>query len=432
MTLLFRARTSIHGLNVAGLLSAIALTSVGCAGEPEQEEHLEGLTNFDFQAPRGDANCAYGSADCNTCVNDVRGSFRAIANGPTAQIRYKSRGGSNLPPSNRKLEKFDDNDSHVQSIVRLPGVGPDLDPNGKGPWFALSRANPGSVGGSGIFLVQLADLPTHGGFSIETSARGEPPSERGTKAYYPIEGLDHAGGMQAIGSFTVSASSCDKADKCGSNGYMHTFNFANPTNGVWVNALRVGDQGEPGNTGTVTSAAMAKLASGQHLLFVLGKDTAHEGWFYVSDGSGLAPDSVWRYSGHWHLPLGGANEYQNTQLVTECGTGDLYMVGSGNADYDGKLGGGDILQTALNTTPGNNHLSLLKLVPSNNAVAGMEFVDIRQLSPGNGEYCTFRAGASVHVTPDHRMALYCTTRKANEDLRGNADSKLKMEEYAPR
>lgn len=381
--------------------------------------------------PSGDWYCDYGAADCNSCVNDVPRAFGAISAKATSQIRYKSAGGQTLLPFDEKLAVFKDNDTHVQSIVRLSGVGADLDPNGKGPWFALSRANPGSVGGSGIFIVQLTDFATRGGFALEASARGEPNKERRTRAYYPVEGLDHAGGMQAIGRFVVSGSSCDTPEKCGQNGYAHVWNFADPTSpNAWVSAVRVGDQGEPGRTGAVTSAAMTKLASGQFLLFVQGKDTVHEGWFYLGDGGSLAEVASWRYAGYATLPPGGANEFQNTQLITECGSGDIYMVGSGNADYDGSAD--DVLQTVFKVTPGNNHMSLLKLDASDSSFAAVNLVDIRQFSPGDGDYCTFRAGASVHVTPDNRLAVYCTTRKANTDLGGDPDSKLKMEEYAPR
>jgi hypothetical protein len=386
-----------------------------------------------YAAPGGDDTCAYGAFDCNPCVHDVPGAFARISASATSQIRYKSSGGQTLPPFDRKLKAFDDNPSHVQGIVRLSGVGADLDPNGRGPWFALSRANPGSVGGSGMFLVHLEDIPTNGGFAIETSARGEPPTPRRTLSYFPIEGLDHAGGLQAIGQHIVMASNCDKADKCGSNGYIHTYNLADPLSpNAWETAMRIGDQGEPGNVGTVTSAAMVRLATGQFLMFVLGKDTAHEGWFYVSEGTVLSGETRWIYNGYWQRNLNGANEYQNTQLVTECGSGDIYMIGSGNADYDGKVGGGDILQTAFGVTPGNNHLSLLKVSLGDPNYANMDVVSVRDFHPGDGDYCTFRAGASVHVTPDNNMVVYCSTRKANEDWRGNADSKLKMEEYAPR
>lgn len=375
----------------------------------------------------GETRCGYGAPDCNPCVNNVQDAFTRISDRPTAQIRYKSHGGDRLPPFDEELFTFQDNPTHVQGIVRLSGVGADADPNGLGPWFAFTRAFPGRVGGSGLFVVQLGDLPTHGGFPVATRATGKPPAGRETRSYYPILGLDHAGGLQAIGQHVALASSCDK---CEENGYLHTYNLADPTSpNAWETALRIGDQGEPGNVRVVTSAAITKLASGQFLVFVQGKDSTHEGWFYTSEGTILSGETRWIYRGYWQRQLGGSNEYQNTQLVTECGTGDLYMVGSGNADYDGTAD--DVVQTAFGVTPGNDHLSLLKLAPDAWSYATMDVVNVRDFHPGDGDYCTFRAGASVHVTPDNRLAAYCSTRKANESLGGDPDSKLKMEEYAP-
>lgn len=382
------------------------------------------------QSLRGDTRCPYGAEDCNTCVNDVLGSFQALSQKPTAQLRYKSQGGKSLPPFNRTLAEFAANDSHVQGIVRLPGVGEDASPAGRGPWFALTRSRPGNVGGSGMFVMQLGDLPTRGGFPIDQSATGEPTAARTTRSYYPIEGLDHAGGLQAIGRHVVMASDCDKHDKCGPFGWMHVFNLSDPLSpNAFVQAMRIGDRGEAGRIDTVTSAAMAKLETGQFLLFVLGKDSAHEGWFYVSEGTRLAPDTNWVYAGHWQRPLGGAYEFQNTQLVTECGSGDLYLIGSGNSDYDGSVD--DVAQTIFGLTPGKNHLGLLKIGRGPEGVT-MDVIVARQFEPSGGDYCTFRAGASVHATPGHDLVMYCSARKANTDTFGRPDSKLKMEEYRRR
>jgi hypothetical protein len=401
------------------LLPAITAAITGC---------LSGLlaATVSAQSVVGDTGCAYGTPDCNPCVNNVQDAFQRISGSPTAQIRYKSGGGETLPPLNSRLETFEGNSTHVQGIVRLSGLG-DYAANALGPWFALTRANPGHPGGSGLFVVQLQDLPANSGFPINTTARGEPPVARGTKAYFPILGLDHAGGLQAIGQHVAIASSCDQ---CSGNGFLHTYNLADPLSpNAWETAMRLGDQGEPGNVQVVTSAAIVKLASGQFLVFVLGKDSTHEGWFYVSEGTVLSGDTRWIYAGYWQSNLGGANEYQNTQLITECGTGDLYMVGSGNSDYDGTLD--DVTQTVLGVTPGSNHLSLLKLSPSDSSFANMDVVAVRVFHPGDGDYCTFRAGASVHVTPDNSLVVYCSTRKANTNFWGDPDSKLKMEEYAP-
>ena len=50
--------------------------------------------------------------------------------------------------------------------------------------------------------------------------------------------------------------------------------------------------------------------------------------------------------------------------------------------------------------------------------------------PDSGGFCSFRAGASAYVTPDGELALYCTTRKANTNLLGVPDSKLKFAEFS--
>lgn len=45
----------------------------------------------------------------------------------------------------------------------------------------------------------------------------------------------------------------------------------------------------------ITAAAMARLGTGRHLLFVLGKDEDQQGWFYLSDDSRLDASTAWRF-----------------------------------------------------------------------------------------------------------------------------------------
>ena len=376
---------------------------------------------------RGALNCGYGSSLCNVCVNRVVSTFAGMPRSPTSKIRYKSRGGDNLPPFNRNLAAFGGNDSHVQTIARLPGADIDIGVVSSGPWFALSRARPGNPGGAGVFLVHFADFAPNDGEALNRSETGDPPSNRETVYYYPTADMDHPGGGQAMGRFFAVAVDCDEASKCGSRNYIDIYNFKEiGSPNALVQRVPVGAQGEQGNVSTITAVSMARLSSGQYLMFVLGKDNAHEGWFYISDLPVIVPSTRWNYAAYWKRSLGAEHNYQNVTMVTECGTGDLYMFGTGNAGY---TVGAVIGSTFTGDPPGEEHIALLKIGEVNGQVT-MESLGTRTFDPGSSEYCTFRAGATMHATPLGGMALYCSARRANTDALGRPDSKLKMVEYA--
>ena len=292
----------------------------------------------------------------------------------------------------------------------------------------FTRSTPGQVGQAGLFVVHLADLPTHGGEAIRQNASGEPAMGRETRYYYPFDGVDHPGGLQTLGQLVFVASDCDKVEQCGPHTFVDVLDLSEPAApAALLQRLRIGDQGEPGNVDTITSVAVTRLETGHVLLFVLGKDALHEGWFYVSDRTTIDRETRWLYRGYWTRPLGIRDEYQSTTFVSECETGDIFMFGTGNGEFDEAS---VLVGDALGKAPGTDSMSLLKLARDDQGQLAMDVVGTRSFDPGGDGYCTFRAAASVHPTPAHSLAVYCSARKAQTDLLGRPDSKLKLEEFA--
>ncbi|HEX5661631.1 MAG TPA: hypothetical protein VFX59_30785 [Polyangiales bacterium] len=384
-----------------GLLSAafagvvISPADEALAVTHEQPDEVGAVAQL--QPVHGDARCDDEATDCNHCVANVPEAFARIASAPAAKLRYRAHGGDVLPPFQERLAGFGSHRAHVQGIAR------------SGDWLALTRSSPGVVGGAGLFLVDLA--------------------ERETRFYFPIADVDHPGGLSALGRYAFVAADCDDERRCGRATFIDIFDLASPgSRRARVQRVRLGAQGEPGRMRTITSVAVTRLQTGPVLMFVQGKDSLHEGWFYESDGAPLQADTAWTYRGYWARPLGKRDEYQNTSLVTECGSGEVYLIGTGNGELDAMS---VILGDALGRAAGVDTMSLLKLSQSANGTLGMDRLASRSFDPGGDGFCTFRAAANVHATRTRDLMLYCSTRKAAADPLGLRESTLKLAVFTP-
>jgi len=362
---------------------------------------------------------------------------RALQARPTARVRYSSMANRRLPPFGARLAAFGSYTSHLQGIARIPGLPGDH-------WLVASRARPGRIGGGGFFLVELGDVSGRNGESFGTTfaplhtVRLD-PEERRTAYYYPVGGVDHPGGLQMLGTTLVIAASCAEAPGCDGRAFVELHDLRTPgATSTLVGRLPLFRQGEPFVHKHASAVAVARLADGHHLMYVHGKDDGAEGWFYRSNTVGITSDTRWRFVEHFTGDRGFDGRYQNVALVTECGSGDLYLVATGNPRFGapvrtrtplGFARGLAELFAEGRMSRGREMLDLFRLVQTQDAVHA-ELVHRARFAPDRDGYCSFRAGAGVHVTPDGRIALYCTAYKANTDLLGAPDSKLKLLELS--
>ncbi len=398
------------------LFTLVLVATGGCAplddgGDEDVAELARAAVVEQFEM-EGDDTSPFGGELASRCAVDVRGGFEQLPAAPTGKIRYRSMGGSRLPPDNARLDDFGDWDSHIQGFSRLALPWSD------NRWAAVTRANPGSTGGAGLFIIGLGGVRGADGtrwVNPGDNFTGDPPSNRRTYLYYPIADTDHPGGIQASGGFIVIAAEGLSGQPPFVNIYQRT-----PDDVTFSPLQRftlLGDLGEPvAPTRAITAAALTRLADGRFLLFVLGKDEDQQGWFYVSDQPELTAATSWGFLGHVAVPW----LYQNVTLVTECGTRDIYLVGTGNADFAGPAGDGtdymDLMQVTWDAGAGLVDVPLLS---------------IRAIDNGSGAYCTFRAAATAFVDRNGVLSLHCHAHHSNTNVFGQPDSKLKLVEYAP-
>jgi len=297
------------------------------------------------------------------------------------------------------------------------------------------------VGGGGFFLVQLGDVPGHQGETL--GAPGAParfvspnPRLRRTAYYHPLGNTDHPGGLAMVGQILAIAASCDTARSCARQAFIEFHDLSVPgARHTRLHRFNLFRQRERRHKNYASSVAVARLSNGRHLMFVLGKADKREGWFYISNTSHLGRDTYWRYLNRYE-GRGSMDDYQNTTLITECESGDMFLLGTGNSSFGPTIRGGPgILGQVLSLfkqgaiRKGRERIDLFKLALVGGRVE-MTRVLSRGWKPDPHGHCNFRAGASAYVTPKGRLALYCTTRKANTDLLGLPDSKLKMAEFS--
>lgn len=395
--------------------AALLVAAGACGGLRDDADVALDSAELGLAAPleaRGYLTTTFGHARTNRCAYDVQGAFARLPEAPTGKVRYRSMGGKVLPPLDARLADFGDWDSHVQSIARLSLPWAD------NLWAAVSRANPGTNGGAGFFLVNLPDV--HGADGTRwvlpgDRFTGEPPSGRQTTSYYPITDTGHPGGIQAVGDFLVVASEGLEEQP------PFVDIFRRQASVVAYDHLQritlYGDLGEPvAPTRFITAPALTRLRSGRYLLFVLGKDEDQQGWFYVSDQTALGEATSWSFLDHVYVPW----FYQNVALVTECGTRSLYLIATNNIDYDG----------AANSGTEYADLMLVDWDPGSLEVE-LPLINLRAFDAGGSGFCTFRAAATPFVDANGELSLYCHAYKANTDIFGRPDSKLKLAEYAP-
>jgi hypothetical protein len=395
---------------LAGL--ALALSGCGIASGGDVPLSSAGFAQTAEPLLAGYATRSFGDALANRCAEDVASGFDALPGAPSGKLRYRSLGGGRLPPLNAKLADFAGWDPHVQSIARLSLPWQD------NLWAAVSRSNPGHPGGAGIFLIYLDGANGADGTRWLLPGQnlvGEPPSGRRSVLYYPMADTDHPGGIQAVGDYLVVAAEAPEGAPPFVEIWQRTADDV-----AYAPLQRLpfwGDLGEPvAPSRFITAAAMTLLDSGQYLLFVLGKDEELQGWFYLSDPAPLGAESAWSFLGYVGLPA----YYQNVGLITECNTQQVFLIATDNVGFDGRSDSGseyaDLMAVSWDTA---------------SAAVQLPWVARREFSAGGGGYCTFRAAADSFVDRDGQLALYCHAYKANTDLFGSADSKLKLAEYAP-
>ncbi len=385
---------------------------------------------------KGKIDCEYGSADCNRCAYNVRDQFKSLQRNPDGRFKFNTGAGETLaglegpmlPISEVNVVGLGRNKGHVQSFSRLSGIG-DND------WFVLSLdSQPKDVPDnsraskqtSGLLFVQMANVASNNKSSTsghKLSVDGQPDQfftstthPRDTaRFYFPIisetngKNSKHPSGFQSVGQIIPVP-----AYGNGEHAYVQ---FVLPTlkassdnafpkgiTAIFAGQLRLKDIGwEPHkNAGKVFAGAGAKLSNNRNLLILLRSDYGHLQYYLSTPTSwGAAQWTEHRVDDTTF------SRYQNMALVTDCGSGDLYLIGLKWLN-DRIINGIEDLRNFDGPWDGDSKADLYKVRLDDKGRLDTSRKLETVLFDEADESCEAKGGSGAYVTVYGRLIIYCS------------------------
>lgn len=342
----------------------------------------------------GDWDCNAGAGttapDCNRCVYNVVDAVRGLA-GRGRPMQFQL--GTGYP----RL----DTEHHIQGIQRLPSGGP-----APGGPYLIVTSDHGALGAH-IGVVQLVDedaatdaiasLPAD---DTAPTSHPTPPVTAMVRMVRASLAFAHPGGHQVLGGYAVIPLEDGLGPARDGPPVLQLWDFTNPMAPllVWSFALPPGDR-HPASHNAAT-AAIAKLDDGRFLLVSGRRDTDRVDFLVSTHPDITSPR--WEHIATvrpFHPPGDGrrGTKYQNVDLVTECGTGQLYVVATHNT-------GGTVFG-------GSNFLDVYRLEIYDRSVLATKVLNRRFECHAEGRRrCNFDAGVGTYVDGSHRLILYATDR----------------------
>jgi hypothetical protein len=380
------------------------------------------------QAPLllGNTSCTWGSRDCNPCANNVVAAFNSL--------RYRGdilgfHLGEHPDPAYNELWQYHQHWQGIQRIAAGDGRTMVVSHDEARSFSVLGVVRMGSRNGSGeryrsnrlLWDVDIEDTVPSSGDAIATTVWIDDVHE-------------HPGSIQSMGSYLV----------VGTGNEIHFYDFQNPLSpqhlgppdpsawdGIGHILYRTGKSG--------SSTAMGQLQDGRYLLVVANSD-AKDLDFYVSQQPyslqqpGTYPTFQDPYPWERSQVSMGLGEFtfyydwdtfQNISLVTECGTGQLYLVATGNLDITANCVGQWIGKACYPN--GLNYASLYQVRLLGGQIMVEKVAERWFDCEYRGKtYCNFDAAAGVYVDPQGQLILYA----AEHTSTGPANT-IKMMEFRP-
>ena len=315
-----------------------------------------------FSTFKGDLKCAYGDPDCNRCAPNVAAQFNELKSAGYSDFDYSFGVRDSYEPADVEPRQFlsitPGGGNHLQGFARIP-----IDQSAsEGAWFAASYGA-GTDDPAVIYLVRAA-IGTAGGM-----VNGD-----GSMRYiYDAQGI-HPGGLHALGHYLIVGHDDDGA------GFFTFYDVAEPSQGgAWVQKPSL-------NNNRSSAAAAAKLAGGGALIVSkrAGSNNGFQLYYANTIERGLPG---WQYVD----AADGTRPFENVSAITECGTGNIYVVGAS---------GDEPLHD-------NNYFVLYKLSMASN---GAQLQKIDEFTNDQTTNCDARAAGTTYVSQTGNLALYCAQK----------------------
>lgn len=350
----------------------------------------------------GETDCPYGNSVCNPCVDGLFNQLESINTAKNSSVVHRFRNGD----LGFQMNVF----KHPQGIARLSGVGNEN-------WMLITRNHFSKEEKAGVMSIEFASVESAGGaWSSGDDGGNDGGNDGRIKSFFTTSDNKHPGGCQVIGHHLVVAHE-GAHDSIAEPSWISFYDVSDPSRVSEVNRFvfdgldALGIPYLMSDKGQAMCVGVTQLYNGHYLMLALESRRRLPmdiGWFFMSTGTDLQ-STGWEYIQLWHqndlLPDSDAfRTYENINLVTDCDDGKMYMLG-----FYGKGRKNFIDVFSLATTEGD------KIV--------LEKVLEKPVSTRSGG-ASFRAGGSIHVTPDNHLVIYAVEKS-------DRGKWLTIEEFGP-
>jgi hypothetical protein len=355
----------------------------------------------------GDTSCAWGSKDCNRCVNDVKTNFDNIETSYTgelgSQIGVRSYA---YPTKDYLLNRMNAlGAEHIQGVGRIAGLG-----NNEYLVFTHSTKSddPGKSGA--LAVVRMGASQSSKGFALGDMREGDGKDQntQNRTVARTYSDSNHPGGLATLGHYVFVADWCQphgnykwchKRSQYAFEVYdvseVHRNAVLNSHPPVRIIDRSVKIEGDEKRQASTATVAATRLRDG-HYLVGIGRSGGQNYEYFLSDTTQLLPTTAWS-------SLGDPDPIQKwgegAAMVNECGTGDVYLVQiekSADKLYD--------------TQQSKDELHLFKLEQvSNSPAIRHNYIKSRTFRCSDGTaWCDFDKGGGLYVSPKGNLYLYAT------------------------
>ncbi|MER6434398.1 VCBS repeat-containing protein [Streptomyces sp900105245] len=344
-----------------------------------------------YVSTSGPTGC-WGAELCNPCVNDVAGSINSKLRDHGDVMGFNIGGGMPTP----EYSYISNPNDHLQGVQRLTAD------NGK--WLAVSYDDKGDGPGGVGFVHLTSRAPSQMGGRLRTNraAGGKPPvaDAAATTVDSGTRELWHAGGMQTLGTYLAVPYEGDA-----NTSEVRIYDVHNPESPTLKYTLP--RQGKP-NSGNV---GWTRLPNGEFLLMVGGFNSQPLDFYTSKSITGpYAFASSWKADSS----SGPFQGYQSTNIVSECGTGKLFIIGN----YD---------DHGITSDKGVDWVHVFSLgIARDGSNPNVKNVGNRHMfcSAFGDEQCNFNAAGGAYVSADHELYFYAT-----EHDNSGPDGSVKFSEF---
>lgn len=385
-----------------------------------------GLSAQDFY--RGDLSAPDGDDSCNPCLENVTHSVNTLRDHGTSM---GFNWGDNYP-----VVEGAGTPSHWQGIQRLPMMNfevPYLAVTSSHRTYVITPVGIQQISGPGHFaVIEMATRRGNQGLRLRSNrlefgklTRNIPPAneDRIVRSHVISTEFDHPGGIQSIGRYLLVGSdgNIEHSRQVASFSLWDMANPLAPVN-LWSNGWEL-------PITNANSVGIIRLEDGRYFMVRALGDAKELEFYLLSDNLEEHPGKYhngepwdrWHYSelkSELENPGGSLDRewadlgsifgdagYQNTNLVVECETGEIYLICTHGRRPE-SIGGADFVDAYRIDIPKD---APDPYSPGDGVI--ITKVAKRQMFPsGNAKsrQADLQAAAGIYVSPNHKLYVYAT------------------------